>query len=172
MKKGFTLVELLAVVLIVAILMGVGIPQYRKAVAKARVAEAESMLRIIYDSSERLAGEFGYRSYEELMTDKGANLAKYGFGRLDMFDESHLPKGCSIDDQVLKCKRFSYKISQNGYVAAKGNDGSTFKGVYILLKRDNLELYCKSDRSDDPDRANKFCIEVLALDPKPTFSWN
>ena len=66
-KQGFTLTELLAVVMIVAVLMGVGLPQYRKAVEKARVTEAESMLRNIYDSSERLAGEFGYRSYQSLL---------------------------------------------------------------------------------------------------------
>ena len=65
-KKGFTLVELLAVVLIVAILSGVALPQYRKVVEKARLSEAESMMRTIYDSSERLAGEFGYRNFVEM----------------------------------------------------------------------------------------------------------
>ena len=45
-KKGFTLVELLAVVLIVAILSGVALPQYRKVVAKANLSEAESMMRL------------------------------------------------------------------------------------------------------------------------------
>ena len=44
MKKGFTLTELLVVVLIIAILSSVALPQYMKAVEKARATEAIELL--------------------------------------------------------------------------------------------------------------------------------
>lgn len=53
MKRGFTLIEMLTVVLVMAVLTAVAVPQYRRSVERARLAEATQMLPAIYDAVDR-----------------------------------------------------------------------------------------------------------------------
>lgn len=50
-KRGFTLIEVLVVVLIIAILAAVAVPQYQKAVAKSRFVQTMTVTRTIYNSA-------------------------------------------------------------------------------------------------------------------------
>lgn len=56
MKKnnfGFTLIEVLAVVLMIGILTAIGLPQYRRSVQRAEAMEAMINLKTIYEAAKR-----------------------------------------------------------------------------------------------------------------------
>lgn len=162
LEKGFTLIELLTVVLIVAILTGVALPQYRKVVEKSHVTEAQALLRTIYDSSERLAGEFGYDSYADLVSAKGAE--GYSFARMDMFDADNLPFGCRIppnNSTVLLCKeRFIYTPLLGHYVAAKKLE-NPYAGTLIVLDRNTNQLYCQ-EATASADACDVFGLDTVS----------
>ena len=62
-NKGFTLIEMLVVVLIIGILAGIALPQYNLAVEKARLAEGLQHMSYIKKMIDLKAAECGY-SYE------------------------------------------------------------------------------------------------------------
>lgn len=66
MKKGFTLIELMATVLIVGILSAVALPQYKKAIERSRSAEP----RVIWDTIYKM-GNMAF--LEKLLTDEDAS---------------------------------------------------------------------------------------------------
>ena len=85
-KQGFTLLELLVVVLIIGILAAIALPQYFKAVERARAAEALSLFGTIAGAQQRyylLKGSFT-GSYGDLDIDfegaTGGSLTTKSFG--------------------------------------------------------------------------------------------
>ena len=65
-KKGFTLIEMLVVVLIIGILAGIALPQYQMAVTKAKVASILPLMRRFKDALQEYKLQHGdYEVYDE-----------------------------------------------------------------------------------------------------------
>ncbi|MCX5694518.1 MAG: prepilin-type N-terminal cleavage/methylation domain-containing protein [Candidatus Omnitrophica bacterium] len=65
MRRGFTLVELIIVVIIVGILASIGLTQYSKVVEKSRAAEARMILGTL--RSAQVANSFDLGTYQTVL---------------------------------------------------------------------------------------------------------
>lgn len=76
-EKGFTLIELLAVVLIITILTAIAVPQYNKAVNKARLSEALLVAKFLERSMDSLLFSNKQGSGRALIGDFGLSGAAW-----------------------------------------------------------------------------------------------
>lgn len=82
MRNGFTLLELLIVVIVIAVLATIAAPQYLKAVERAKVAKAKSNLETIAKAEKM------YRSANSAYTETWTDLDDWaeGVGSIDTND--------------------------------------------------------------------------------------
>jgi len=73
-KRGFTLLELLMVVIIIAILASIALPQYIKATEKARASEALQLLGAIRASQNRFKAGSATAAYAATLAELDAEM--------------------------------------------------------------------------------------------------
>lgn len=101
--KGFTLMELLVVLIIVGILATLGMPQYGRTVERSRQAEAISILGALRGAQLRFAAE-NSGSYATLIGNLDIDVPAGGFFTYDVTntqaDGSNLAEGTRNGQQV------------------------------------------------------------------------
>ena len=161
--KGFTLIELLVVVLIIGILAAIALPQYQKAVEKARLAEALTRIPAIEKAMDLYVLEHGYDEADFFASDPQANLANP-----DINITSGLERGTG--------SAFSDNYEYTGYCRSSGYNVQGNSCYFILLARkqgrdhalwaergeteNKWTHYCEYD--EDSSRAAAICTQLYA----------
>ena len=132
-KRAFTLIELLVVVLIIGILAAVAVPQYQKAVDKARVSEVVQLIGTLQQATERwmLENPGKYLSSELLIEDSTESLD------IDIPCQWDNQGFCKIGKNMFRVDISYYfddnEIRANVYAYL---DTNTFDWVTIMAERD------------------------------------
>ena len=128
-KKGFTLIEVLIVILIIAILAAIALPQYERAVNRTRLTEAFLMGRFFRDAQRMYFMRTGRYAdtYEELGIDMP-------------------PDGVLVSPAKIRVKKYTYSIMELGgaRVTVEGLPG----GVALLFMYDGRNRCCSYASSD------------------------
>ncbi len=140
MKKGFTLIELLVVVLIIGILSAIALPQYTKAVEKARASEAMIIMRSIADANKRYHMANG--TYATLLSDLDIDVPGSEVGdELQRRATKYFEYGCksySTENQIAVAQRlpsdtnYALAIDWDGLWWCKGYSAEGVKNCKML----------------------------------------
>ena len=144
-NKAFTLIELLVVVLIIGILSAIALPQYQKAVDKARMTQLITFASTVKQAQERYYLANG--KYADNWADLDVGLVGYvdAAGRIG--------KGTSTNTQAPYA---DLNYQSNGLYFYGGTD--YLPGILLIVKNTSQERLCYADR--DNERAQRLCKHV------------
>ncbi len=152
-KKGFTLIEMLVVVLIIGILAAIAFPQYEKVVEKTRAAQAMEIMRSIYQAAAdyylatgTYPTSFDQLSIEMQWTGQDA-WSNYGVTDTRSNGEWSIQLYNNFDGQVLYMGRLTGKYKGGGFTMAF-NRASIRKGELRCAERQNRGVIFSGEPGD------------------------
>ncbi len=167
-QKGFTIIEMMVVILIVAILSSFAVPSYFRALERMKLAEADMMMGNVFRAQQRF----------KLRTE--TRYARY-WGQLDMAPaELHGPAGkgvasyCSKDDPQPEggiCVENGFKITLYGARTGQTNAGVVSERVnnnnysykVARLYNDKDAIFCAAGE-EHTENDKLVCADFMGLD--------
>ena len=131
MKKGFTLVELLVVVMIIAILASIALPRYGRSVRRAEMMEGLTHGKTIYDSALRYKAVNG--------------SAPLQFNQLDVGFQ-----GTNIDGDSFVDGKFTYTLGTDRLTVTSNASGYKLQMMFPVVSSSGVTqtIYCCSNGAD------------------------
>lgn len=118
-EKGFTLVELMIVVVIVGILAGVSLPMYGRSAERAKISEAVGALGSIRSAMRIYYSE--HRTYEQANFKDGDGVTKGGVLNVTDLDGRYFSTECYYFDGDATANSFKIKAIGDSSTAAKAS---------------------------------------------------
>ena len=156
MRNGFTLMEVLAVVLIVAVLTAVGMPQYRKSLERAKVAEARQLLPAIHAACERFAVENLCDNW-----NSGNCASNMGFDTIDTDSKIRYQGG------MYRTKNFRYEIIKSGRRVRATFLTGRLTNIMIIYNGNTFS--CSAAAGVAPGVRAEACVQMLGFDTSDSF---
>ena len=147
-KKGFTLTEIMVVVLIIAGLSAISYPLYTKAITKARVAEAVALTEIVREAQQRS------------LAVNGSYFGK--FGRAHVTGRTRLIKGNEAqitEGGALKKGLYTVKVDngKNCIIVLYGDASEPIFTIYTHVE--DSRMWCT-----EADGSNGICAIIPSLE--------
>ncbi len=161
LQRGFSLIELMMVVVIIGFLAGVGIPEYQKVLMKARQSEARSLLSAMYTAQKAFYSEWNqyYGDFNAVGYGLNGDLGYHvGFGSAGFSGPVTHPSALykSRPPVVRLASDFCPANGTNGCTVVKAKTQAT---VAATVANENDFLFGATSNLDDDTALDRWSID-------------